>query len=114
MNTMLKIVLIIPILFIAFYVGFIVRAYVELGQLPSPHYPDPKDLGFNIHHNIVWLAFFASWFAIPIGIIGISYLHFKKELNISRGFMIAFFLSVILFAVILLIDPYKQLEWFMD
>ena len=32
---------------------FIVRARVALGEWPAPSQPDPKDLGFDVHHAAI-------------------------------------------------------------
>ena len=32
---------------------FILRARVTLGRWPAPYQPDPKDLGFDVHHAAI-------------------------------------------------------------
>jgi hypothetical protein len=50
--------------------SFVLRARIALGRMPVPYEPDPKALGFDVHHGLVWLAAAASscspalWLAI--------------------------------------------------
>jgi hypothetical protein len=99
---------------IAFY-GFVIRARIALGGWPSPDHLDPGDLGFTIHHVLVWLGFFLQPSLLIFYVILRSA---ATELGAPRATLRA---SVICFAVVfsagvlvLLVDPGRFGEWFTD
>ena len=42
-----------PLCWLALFYGFVLRARLALGYWPAPYLPDPKDLGFTVHHMAV-------------------------------------------------------------
>lgn len=42
-----------PLLWLLLFGAFILRARVALGRWPAPNQPDPKDLGFDLHHAAI-------------------------------------------------------------
>lgn len=47
-----------PLGWLVLFALFVLRTYLKLGHLPSYNNPDPKDLGFSIHHSIVFFGLF--------------------------------------------------------
>jgi hypothetical protein len=42
-----------PLVWLCLFGLFILRARVALGRWPAPYQPDPKDLGFDLHHAAI-------------------------------------------------------------
>ena len=42
-----------PVVWLLLFGLFILRARVALGRWPAPIQPDPKDLGFDLHHAAI-------------------------------------------------------------
>ena len=42
-----------PVAWLLLFSLFILRARVALGRWPAPYQPDPKDLGFDLHHAVI-------------------------------------------------------------
>jgi hypothetical protein len=42
-----------PVVWLLLFGLFILRAHVALGRWPAPNQPDPKDLGFDLHHAAI-------------------------------------------------------------
>ena len=42
-----------PVAWLLLFGLFILRARVRLGRWPAPYQPDPKDLGFDLHHATI-------------------------------------------------------------
>ena len=42
-----------PVAWLLLFGLFILRARVALGRWPAPYQPDPKDLGFDLHHAAI-------------------------------------------------------------
>ena len=62
----------LPVLEVLLFYSFVLRARLSLGVWPAYNHPDPKQLGFVVHHDLVmgcWLSL--MWAAIPVIIITI-------------------------------------------
>jgi len=46
-----------PLAWLLLFGLFILRARVTLGRWPAPYQPDPRDLGFDLHHTAIVLGF---------------------------------------------------------
>ena len=42
-----------PVAWLLLFGLFVLRARVALGRWPAPYQPDPKDLGFDLHHAAI-------------------------------------------------------------
>jgi hypothetical protein len=42
-----------PLVWLLLFGLFILRARVTLGRWPAPYQPDPRDLGFDLHHAAI-------------------------------------------------------------
>jgi hypothetical protein len=45
-----------PVVWLALFVALVLRARLWLGSWPAPGFPDPKDLGFDLHLFVVVLG----------------------------------------------------------
>ncbi len=98
----------------AFY-SFVARARLALGVWPQPYRPDPKDLGFVLHHELVWLLLGAALLS-PVA-LGLSLL--LRRTALLRGRPVRRALSVfavgyLLVCFALVKDPGAFLEWLAD
>jgi hypothetical protein len=42
-----------PVTWLVVFAMFVVRTRLALGRWPAPYAPDPKDLGFALHHGVL-------------------------------------------------------------
>lgn len=57
-----------PAGYLALFYSFVLRARLALGVWPEPYQPDPKSLGFGIHHAMVLLGA-PLWMASPVVVL---------------------------------------------
>jgi len=57
-----------PAGYLALFYSFVLRARLALGTWPLPYQPDPKALGFDIHHAAVLLAL-PLWMVSPLAVL---------------------------------------------
>ena len=106
----------LPLLCLCIWLSFPIRARIVLGHWPSYNYPDPKTLGFDIHHGIVYLtlfSFFYSFLVFPL----VCLIHWHRLGDPETphwlgviGFLITFCVGLFLFQA----DPWGFGEWFAD
>ena len=103
------------LLHFALFYCFVLRARFELGRWPELYHPDPKDLGFIVHHVLVWLSICALPFAPFVAGVG-SFA--ARELGVGTrprqlsavGFFMLFGAAI----CVLLADPGGFGMWFAD
>jgi hypothetical protein len=102
-----------PLIWVAVFLSFVLRAWLALGRLPYPYNPDPKDLGFELHMTLVHFGFLAT--------IGITVLFFvlwlldgKRCGKFDRSSLTVQLFGMTVLGWIVFFDPGKFLEWFMD
>ena len=106
----------IPAACLCMFYSFVLRARFALGVWPEPYRPDPKSLGFEMHHGVVGVLLEAAFFS-PIAFALLALVHQAVPRLRSRpmGWAIVFFLagySVLWLA--LMLDPGSFVEWFLD
>jgi hypothetical protein len=105
----------LPWLHLGAFALFVVRAYASLGHWPSYGRPDPKDLGFVVHHAIVWLSLLpAAYSAIVFLPASIA---LRRTLWIRQGFRSAALIYVagtLLTWIVWGTDLGGLSEWFAD
>jgi len=106
----------IPLQWLFLLYSFVLRARFSLGRWPHPDNPDPKDLGFDFHHILIWLDFFVVFFSpILLVYIFLMTLNFikmnRKQYALAASIFTFFFAAYILLCKY---DPGKFIEWFMD
>src|SRR5690606_2322077 len=99
-------------LILLFY-SFVLRATFVLGRLPQYNNPDPKELGFNIHYNLVTEAYeiLPYSFIIVLLYIVIRLIVRKNVLKIDR-LHFYLFLGCITWIVLLVFT--ELFGWFGD
>lgn len=98
-----------PLFLIGLYTTYVLRVYAHLGELPEPYInPDPKDLGFDLHHDAIWLI---TMFLTPPIILGWFIIGIRFQ--IQKNHVAAFFLS--LTGLFILYHAYPEVvNWFLD
>src|SRR5688572_22322444 len=101
----------LPYLHLLLYYAFIVRAIIKVGAIPSYGNPDPKELGFTTHRELVYRS--ADVVAVGICLLLIMYLitYFWDKINVRRVHLRAGLIGAGLF-VFTLFGPFA--EWFAD
>lgn len=105
----------LPPLFLATLYGFAARARLALGRWPAPHHPDPKDLGFDLHHGAVLVALLAM-LASPLALLTVAALRPLRpcEARYVQRAGTAFATLFVLAIAFTRADPWRVLAWLMD
>lgn len=92
----------LPLFYLVTFYSFALRAYIALGRMPAFDNPHPAELGFDIHHKMVWLSFFLTLFSPVILLLMLLFamprnkpLYFTNRHLIiyAAGFVICFLLA---------------------
>jgi len=100
-----------PWLFIIAFYSFALRAVITLGYIPSYGSPDPKDLDFYLHRNLVYYLFVFTICELPFALLVVGWFWKKGRwfrINILV-FVIAFLLMVYMFFI-----NNNLISWFAD
>ena len=106
----------LPLAWLGLFWLYVLRARLALGAWPQPYRPDPKDLGFDLHHVLIALLLplpfvtplvLASWTVLGRGWLRAA--HVRPWLALSVGLA----LSAGVFALARL-DPGRFVEWYCD
>jgi hypothetical protein len=104
-----------PVILILLFYGFVLRARLELGYQPSMYHPDPKTLGFGVHHSMVWMLIVLNglfpfvWLAASLAAWRVKHLRG----TVLRTGPVTLAANAIAFLVFTL-NPGHFLEWFAD
>jgi len=103
-----------PLAWLALFYGFVVRAYLHLGHWPTPYHPDPKTLGFTIHHQAIWYGLMA----LPVvGLVAVACTIVGRRLAANHRIWPALTLLIVsvgLVVALARLDPGNFFEWFAD
>lgn len=103
-----------PGLWLGLFYSFVLRARGTLGVWPTPDRPDPKDLGFTLHH----LALELGLVALPVAALSVLALVLlvPGSTRGGRNWPALFLTAVSTGLVITLgqVDPGHFFEWFAD
>lgn len=113
LNTILNLLLYIPILFIISFYFFVYRAYLTINHLPFYGNPDPKELNFHIHYLTVVILFILIIPSIVFSIIIFRYLSLKNKFTLKKWKLFIFILGIMLFLLFNRFDI-QFVEWFID
>lgn len=105
-----------PAVWFATFWLFVVRARLALGRWPAPYDPDPKDLGFSLHHVAI-VAGMAGVFAATFTLLlFVTLSHREMKAAGARPLLAATVASTTLLAIGVFAqsDPGKFLSWFGD
>jgi hypothetical protein len=101
-----------PVAWLALFGLFILRARLALGAWPQPYTPDPKDLGFDLHHAALVLGMPLMFTAV----LAVTALAFLGHRGVRRSRLAPLTAAVGLGVVLLLarIDPGNVFMWLGD
>lgn len=103
-----------PLAWLGLFYLFVIRARLELGHWPVPYQPDPKSLGFIVHHQAIW---FGAMTLPVVGLLTVALLIIGRRLGIHHRILPT--LTLLLFFIILAValaqlDPGDFFAWFWD
>lgn len=95
--------------------GLVLRARFALGEWPRPQRPDPKDLGFELHHGLAGLFMIVA-VASPVALAACLLLRRRDDPRVRhRGTALAVFAAgYALLWVLAWTDPGGFLMWYAD
>ncbi len=101
-----------PMAWLLLFGLFILRARVTLGRWPAPYQPDPRDLGFDLHHASI-VAGMPLMFAAVLCAIALTFLVHDRPRRpwILRATAVAALVAVIALART---DPGYVFTWLGD
>lgn len=102
-----------PVSYLALFYSFALRARLVLGTWPQPYQPDPKALGFDIHHTAILLGL-PLLLALPILFLIPVALQPRSERKKIVLPVLVFALLALAVLLVLRIDPGSFATWFMD
>jgi hypothetical protein len=111
-NKIISILCYLPYLYLSLFYTYVLRAVIKLGRLPSYDNPDPKELGFDHHREIIYKTFDYSVYSIGIGVMLLILLRLAGKLDVNKIHLIMFSVGVIAVMLHLFADPFD--EWFVD
>lgn len=101
-----------PLSWIFLFYLFVLRAFIKLGKMPAYNLPDPKDLGYGIHHT---LLFFTLPLVMGAMLLYPAVLFFSRRAYPPAATELCLFISgVLLFMIQLIFDPLRLQNWFID
>ena len=95
------------------FYSFVLRATIALGRFPEYNNPDPKDLGFTQHYNVVYeydLLLIPYSVLIVLAYALICYIKKENILQIS----IKHFIMYAIFFILEIITLFTFGGWFID
>jgi hypothetical protein len=98
----------LPFIYIILFYSYVLRAFIKLGYFPEYNNPDPKELGFDIHHDLIYLI----GDIVIYGFLGWLVLSIMNKFKYPRWTFVLYGLGMAFFMYILAIDPF--MEWFAD
>lgn len=97
-----------PAFMLILYGSFVFRSYLYLNGLPTFSDPDPKDLGFDLHHDVIWgltLVF------APMAIVAWLFLSYKYPVSLMHKVI---FVSSICLSLVFTLVFHELINWFLD
>lgn len=103
-----------PLLLLAAFLGYVIEARLSLGYWPSYDHPDPKNMGWWIQHNLLFVGFMGfpvtSLLAVELAVMGRL---------CSRDFPFCKLLAAVIASILGLIlflraDPGGFVVWYCD
>lgn len=96
-----------PFVLVCLFQLFVIRAYFSLGRMPFPYHPDPKDLEFTFHHNLIWFLYFGYPFAFVLWLLTGRISGFARTSSLV-------FLGGALLSLLMWVVQNELINWFMD
>lgn len=114
LNSLQRVISYLPLGWLLLFVSFVIRIYVRLGRLPSYDNPDPKRLGFDIHHGLLFFNLFIVLGSILVWLPLTTLILFKDKKSLYRVDWICYVFFYLLFLSFLKFDFWGLSEWFTD
>jgi len=111
-NWLFTILCYLPYLYLTIYYSYILRAIIKIGRIPTYNNPDPKELGFNVHRNIVYKSFDIIVYTFGVFLLLLLAAYFLKKLRVKKIHFRLMCIGIVLFILDLLLNPFN--EWFLD
>lgn len=111
MKNIVKILSLIPWVYIISFYSYVARVAIDIGYLPSYNNPDPSSIYPN-HRNIINYSFELSFWGSIIGLV--IFVFFWRTLFAveNRKYLYTFLLGVIVIVYNLFFDPLDT--WYLD
>lgn len=114
LNSLQRVISYLPLGWLLLFVSFVIRAYVKLERLPSYDNPDPKKLGFDIQHGLLFFNLFIVLGSILVWLPLTITLLIKDKKRLSRVNLICYVFFYLLFLSFLRFDFWGLSDWFTD
>ncbi|MHC5209910.1 MAG: hypothetical protein ACYTG2_04235 [Planctomycetota bacterium] len=103
----------LPCVALATLYGYALRASIVLGHWPQPYRPDPKQLGFTLHHDLVrWLLEAAIFSPVALAVLLLARGLGAGRIRQPSAFVIVFAATYALFWLVFVSDPGRVFEWY--
>jgi hypothetical protein len=101
-----------PAAWLLLFALFVLRARLALGRWPAPYRPDPKDLGFSLHHTAIVVGMPLMFVAV----LWVTVLALSGRSRPGRRWLVPLIAWAGLVAVVLLAraDPGGLVTWLGD
>lgn len=103
----------VPLGSLALFYSYVLRARLALHTWPQPYQPDPKDLGFDLHHLAATFAL-PLWLISPALLPAVWLLWPRRQRTALLAPFVAFLLIYLAGWLLVRLDPGHFLAWFMD
>ena len=107
----------LPLLWIALFSLYVLRARYAIGSWPRPYHPDPGDLGFVVHHSVL-LVGLPVLFLAPIAVASwvlLARVWLLRTVSARHWFLLVGAIAASAGSIAcLLADRGRFLEWFFD
>lgn len=93
-NNTMTLLCYLPIVYLVLYCSFIVRAIIKIGKIPSYNNPDPKDLKFDLHRELIYEFF--DWVVYGLILFAVLFLItiIAKKFKVKKVHLIILMIGV--------------------
>ena len=112
-SPLLWLICLAPAGYLALFYSFVLRARLALGTWPQPYQPDPKELGFGVHHAAVLLGL-PLWMVSPMAVLLLVALQPRFGRRKIVLPVLVFGLLYLVAWLVLRMDPGSFGYWFAD
>ena len=102
-----------PLMWLAIFYAFVLRARFHLGYWPAYSHPDPKELDFTAHHFALHFGMLGLPF-VPLVAVCFGVASRARSRDVPLWLIIFTALLPVAIAVFVNIEPYDFIGWFLD
>jgi hypothetical protein len=106
----------VPVVWLMLFGSFVLRARLVLGHWPAPYRPDPKDLGFDVHHAVL-LVGMPLMFAAVTSLAGLSLVSYGRHRRAEAQLRSTAVVAALSLAIVIAVahyDPGGLFTWLAD